>query len=95
MIQLPDKTSYTFVSYQIADGVDNNYYWDYTFTCDHLDTECYLSYSTASKKWFGVISPLKWNIEAGLMETEMPRDHIDVCVELIPNVKLPDDQFVF
>jgi hypothetical protein len=89
MIQLPDLADYIYQDFLQVVGGAEGHYWDYILSCDE-DVDVYLTYSTVSGKWFGVLSPIKWNIEHGLMEVELPADHIVHCVSLIPHEKLPD-----
>ena len=88
MMQLPELEDYTFQDFLQVVGDEENHYWDYLLSCDE-DVDVMLTYSSMSKKWFGVLSPLKWNIESGLMEVELPDEHIKKCVSLIPEEKLP------
>ena len=90
-MQLPDLRDYIFHDQlDVVTGVTDHHYYDYLLSCD-TDVDVYLTYSSASGKWFGVLSPIKWNIETGLMEVELPDDHVKHCVSLIPEDKLPDE----
>jgi hypothetical protein len=88
-IELPALADYIYHDQLDVVGDLDNHYYDYLLSCDK-DVDVYLTYSSMSGKWFGVLSPVKWNIEHGLMEAEIPDDHIAHCVSLIPPENLPD-----
>jgi hypothetical protein len=90
MMKLPDLQDYLFQEFCQVVGGAEGHYWDYILSCAE-NVDVYLTYSTVSGKWFGVLSPIQWNIETGLMEVELPPDHVKHCVSLIPADKLPDE----
>ena len=87
-MQLPELSDYTFQEFLQVVGDEDNHYWDYILSCSE-DVDVFLTYSSMSGKWFGVLSPIKWNINIGLTEIELPDDHVKKCMTLIPEDKLP------